>query len=657
VHPGRPIYNGHYVKVRPTALKNPKLVIYSPEMVRDLGFEEGEVYSEEFVAYFSGDVDGATTFTTDGNGEEMEGLNEIETWATPYALSIMGKRYTNNCPYGTGDGYGDGRAISIGEVVVPFKDDNGDSSHESLYPKHAARYELQLKGAGQTPFCRGADGRAVLRSSIREFLASEAMHHLGISTTRALSLIVSDDPGGDTSARPWYSDRAQTRALPTMDDPRLAQYDDQQKREIISQIAAQTRADPDVMREEKCAITTRVASSFVRIGHLDLFARRVEMVQAKLAAAKEKDDGDDLAMSIKDTQQYQELEDMMWHACFREYYDEAYAPYWESKDAKSAAMALMDAAMVRIAKMVAGWVRVGFVQGNFNADNCLVGGRTMDYGPFGFLDVYHPLSAKWTGSGDHFGFMNQPNAGYANFAVLAESLLPIVEANGGDADITRGEMLKKASEVFEKAVDEAITAKMGLDVGPPDMVKISDDLYGEIEPMLRTARADWTLFWRQLTYVAAKYKPADGDYDYDGMLSTLLGDDDTNPFYDTLSDDNRDTLRAWLKKWHKELTRCHEFITFSDTEVVPIEERMRLANPKFTLKEWMLVDAYTKADPGKIPGNPFSFKAVKPDYSIVQELFELCKDPYGEGTPENQKKYYRRAPAESLSAGGTAFMS
>lgn len=340
-------------------------------MAQELGFEEGEVYSEEFVKYFSGDVDGATTSSDDGDDEEMvmmEGLKEIETWATPYALSIMGKRYTNNCPYGTGDGYGDGRAISIGEVVVPFNhnDNNGDeSSHESLYPKHAARYELQLKGAGQTPFCRGADGRAVLRSSIREFLASEAMHHLGISTTRALSLIVSDDPGGDTSARPWYSDRAQTRALPTMDDPRLAQYDDQQKREIISQIAAQSKADPDVMREEKCAITTRVASSFVRIGHLDLFARRVEMMQAKLGAAKQlKNDGgeDGVDMSIKDTQQYQELEDMMWHACFREYYDEAYAPYWESKDAKSAAIALMDAAMVRIAKMVAGWVRVGFVQ-------------------------------------------------------------------------------------------------------------------------------------------------------------------------------------------------------------------------------------------------------------------------------------------------------
>ena len=281
--------------------------------------------------------------------------------------------------------------------------------------------------------------------------------------------------------------------------------------------------------------------------------------------------------------------------------------------------------------------------------------------PFGFLDVYHPLSAKWTGSGDHFGFMNQPNAGYANFAVLVESLLPIIEANGGDADEIRDEMLKKASKVFETAVDEAIASKMGLDIGPSDMVKIADDLYGDIEPVLRTARADWTLFWRQLTYVASKYKPSNSDVDYDGMLSTPLGDDDTNPFYDPLSDENQVFLRTWIEKWHKQLRRCHEFMTEQQSATgavaVPIEERMRVANPKYTLKEWMLVEAYSRADPGKIRGNPFSFKEVKADYSVIHELFELCKDPYGEGTPENQKKYYRRAPSESLRAGGTAFMS
>ena len=68
----------------------------------------------------------------------------------------------------------------------------------------------------------------------------------------------------------------------------------------------------------------------------------------------------------------------------------------------------------------------------------------------------------------------------------------------------------------------------------------------------------------------------------------------------------------------------------------------------------MLVEAYKKADPGKSPGNPFS---VSGDYSGIHELFRLCEDPYGEGTANDHENYYRRAPDESLRAGGTAFMS
>ncbi|KAL3776596.1 hypothetical protein HJC23_005796 [Cyclotella cryptica] len=642
-HPGRPIYNGHYVRVRPTPLTNPKLVIYSREMAKELRLSSWEVQSEAFVKYFSGDVEGATA--------DHEGIGEVETWATPYALSIMGRRYTNNCPYGTGDGYGDGRAISIGEVLIPKRSaslTNGDISQ--LYPVNASRFELQLKGAGQTPFFRGADGRAVLRSSIREFLASEAMHHLGISTTRALSLIVSDGPEGNKSMRPWYSSGGRKVNVPSMDDPRLAQYSDKEKREIISQLSVQAKADPDTMVEEKCAITTRVATSFVRVGHLDLFARRVEMVQ------QSGDEGIEVN-NVKDTEQYRELEDMMWHACYREYYDEAYAPYWEMKDATSAALALMKASMKRIAEMVAGWVRVGFVQGNFNADNCLVGGRTMDYGPFGFLDVYHPLSAKWTGSGDHFGFMNQPKAGFANFAVLVESLLPIIDANGSNADEIRDEILVNAQKVFSHAVDKAINSKLGLELSPPEMAREVDELWEEIEPLLRTARADWTLFWRQLTYVAAEFSPtkssiseAESHPDFDRMMENLLGNENTNPFYDPLSDEHRESLLAWLQKWHKTLVCAHKHAISlpSSDSILPPEERMRLSNPKYTLREWMLVEAYTKADGGKF---------VTPDFSLIHELYSLTKDPYGEGSAESHEKYYRRAPDESLRAGGTAFMS
>jgi len=109
-------------------------------------------------------------------------------WACGYALSIYGNEFYRNCPFQTGNGYGDGRAISVLEAVT-----NGQ------------RWEMQLKGGGRTPYCRGGDGRAVLRSSVREFLAQEHMHALGVPTSRSLSLYVSKT---ETVRRPWYQQAA-----------------------------------------------------------------------------------------------------------------------------------------------------------------------------------------------------------------------------------------------------------------------------------------------------------------------------------------------------------------------------------------------------------------------------------------------------------------
>ena len=395
-HPGRPVYNGHYVRVSPLPLKNPKLVLVSEDACHMLGLEKEEiVHSTEFLKYFSGDVKAAGALTS----QDVD----VETWSTPYALSIMGKRYVQD-EYG-GDGYGDGRAMSVGEVLVPHHPFEGSSSSTTIdpdsgievlsgqyYPEQARRYELQLKGSGPTPFCRGGDGRTVLRSSIREFLASEAMHHLNVGTTRALCLIASEGEKkkvffglkkkkteGDLTLRPWYSDKkkAMARMISTQ-DPRLAGYSEEDKREIVNQYAIRAKAEPQEMIEEKCAITTRVCRSFLRVGHFDLFARRVDTV-------KEEADGSTV---MKDTTEYKELEALMWHACYREFYNEAYAPFYELGDAKSAALILLECSMKKIAVMVADWVRVGFVQGNFNADNCLISGKTMDYGPFGWVEVY-----------------------------------------------------------------------------------------------------------------------------------------------------------------------------------------------------------------------------------------------------------------------------
>ena len=141
------------------------------------GLSDADCSTEAFIDFFSGDVGAVPGMTS---------------WATPYALAIMGTPMVRQCPFKDGTGYGDGRAVSMGEVVVDGK-----------------RWEMQLKGGGTTPFSRGADGRAVLRSSVREFLASEAMHGLGVPTTRALSLIVSES---ETVQRPWFV-AASTSAL------------------------------------------------------------------------------------------------------------------------------------------------------------------------------------------------------------------------------------------------------------------------------------------------------------------------------------------------------------------------------------------------------------------------------------------------------------
>jgi hypothetical protein len=200
------VKSGHFVRVKPTPLRNPRVALYSAAMVGNLGIAEDDVVgSTRFAKFFSGDADA---------------VPGMDTWATPYALSIMGKRQFQNCPFGNGNGYGDGRAVSVGEVLGTRKGDDGDLTETQ-------RWEMQLKGGGPTPFCRGADGRAVLRSSIREFLASEAMFHLGVDTTRALSLVVSDPPG-DVVRRPWYDPNVTQKPAPniSMDDPRLSRFPD-----------------------------------------------------------------------------------------------------------------------------------------------------------------------------------------------------------------------------------------------------------------------------------------------------------------------------------------------------------------------------------------------------------------------------------------------
>jgi len=557
----REVKSGHWVPVRPTALKRPKLVIFSPGMAEELGLSEVACSSDDFLRFFSGDADA---------------LPGLKTWATPYALSIMGKPLYDNCPFKNGNGYGDGRAISVGEVVSPS----------------GKRWEMQLKGAGQTPFCRGADGRAVLRSSVREFLASEAMHHLGISTTRALSLIVSQ---GDTVGRAWYSGDRDTASA--SDDPRLANIPPQM-REMLMQMLREQSGEPDVMVDEACAITCRVAPSFARIGHLDLFARRA----AKSGATEA---------------QREEHRMMVQHAINREFPE-----LLPGASLAERALAFFGSSVESIAELVAGWLRVGFCQGNFNCDNCLVAGRTMDYGPFGFMDKYDPHFAKWVGSGQHFAFRNQPEAALANLGTLAKSLEPLLDSAGIEALNAKKQA---ANEIVQRVVDIMWCRKLGLLAGIDAARDAGRSLFNEVETLLKDSSADYVMLFRLLGPVAAGAPHASEA----ALLEPLQ-----IAFYEPLTASLEDRWRQWVQKWLRLLA--------DDGGLSSAAARMASVNPKYVLREHMLVDAYNAAREG--------------DFSTVHELHTLIQDPYSE-QPALEAKYFRRAPDAALSRGGTAIMT
>ena len=190
----RQVRGACYSRVTPRKVSSPQLLAFSPEVARLLGISIETCRNSDFTEIFVG--------------------NRLLAGMNPYAMCYGGHQFGNWAGQ-----LGDGRAINLGEV------DTGKNSH----------WTLQLKGAGPTPYSRSADGLAVLRSSLREFLCSEAMHHLGIPTTRALSLIAT----GEQVVRDMFYD-----------------------------------GHP---REEPGAVVCRVAQSFIRFGNFELPASRKEV--------------------------------------------------------------------------------------------------------------------------------------------------------------------------------------------------------------------------------------------------------------------------------------------------------------------------------------------------------------------------------------------
>ena len=476
-HMPRQVFSGHYVPVTPTPLAAPKYVAHSKTLFNELGLSDALAQNEQFRNLFSGNIKAAQA--------PIRGYG----WATGYALSIYASEYTQQCPFGTGNGYGDGRAISIFEGLFNGK-----------------RWEMQLKGGGRTPYCRGADGRAVLRSSVREFLAQEFMHALGIPTSRSLTLYVSQV---ETVRRGWYSENSQS-------------------------------LDPDILVDTPAAITTRVAPSFLRVGQLELFARR--------------------ARSKAHPNAQNELKMIVEHLIERNYRQEIDP----GLDFSNQVIELATLFRSRLTKLVANWIRVGYCQGNFNSDNCAAGGFTLDYGPFGFCEQFDPSFQPWTGGGEHFAFFNQTFAAEANFEMFWKSLRQLLD---GDAQnlAQLDQIREEFAEVMQQEIEAMWVKKLGLN-------SFNSSLVNELLELMIISKIDYTVFFRRLSVI-----PED--------LSMLK-----ESFYMPSSEQLDARWNNWLQNWHLQLKGCNELGARSAA--------MQSSNPNITWREWLIAPAYEKAAQG-----------------------------------------------------------
>ena len=530
----RQVFSGHYVPVHPTPIESPIYITHSKNFFDELGFCHTLAKSEDFIQMFSGDT-----------SQLPEPLRKTG-WATGYALSIYGTEYYEQCPFKTGNGYGDGRAISILEAIINGK-----------------RWEMQLKGGGRTPYCRGADGRAVLRSSIREFLAQEHMHALGVPTSRSLSLYASQT---EKVRRPWFLNGSYSK-------------------------------DPEIMIEESVAISTRVAPSFLRVGQLELFGRRARKNEHPKAM--------------------EELEMIMLHLIDREYSD----VIDKNLTTEEKVVLLTREFRSRLTSLVANWIRVGYCQGNFNGDNCAAGGFTLDYGPFGFMDMFDPRYQPWTGGGAHFSFLNQPQAAERNFHMFCKALQPLIESHENNL-----QELEKIRDGFSKVMQEKMTQMWASKLG---LQTFNANILNELIELMIETSVDYTIFFRELSCV-----PDD--------ISLL-----TKSFYgDTINDEK--ILRSWsgwLKKWKSLINDTNPiYINATSPESSEkLSKEMKQVNPKYSLREWFLVPAYQEAE--------------KTNYTLIKELQEVMTNPYAEQLSEVEKKFYKEKPSEFFDIAGISHIS
>ncbi|MFD1605038.1 YdiU family protein [Flavobacterium artemisiae] len=481
----RQVKNTVFSYVNPTKTSNPKLIHASEEVAEMVGISKDEIQTEEFLNVFSG--------------------NDIFPETRPFAMCYAGHQFGNWAGQ-----LGDGRAINLMEV-----------EHNNQF------FMLQLKGAGKTPYSRTADGLAVLRSSIREYLCAEAMHYLGVPTTRSVSLALSGD---------------------------------QVLRDVLY------NGNPAY---EKGAIVCRVAPSFIRFGSFEMLTARNELKNLKNL----------VEFTIK------------------HYYPEI------KGEPKEQYIQFFQTVADKTREMILHWQRVGFVHGVMNTDNMSIHGITIDYGPYGWLENYDP---DWTpnttdSQNRRYRFGNQPQVAQWNLFQLANALYPLVNEAAPLEKI-----LDSFINDFERDYKVIFLSKLGLFTSS----EADDKIITGLEEILQLSETDMTIFFRNLSQITKE----------DSVESAFEKIEYSFYKFDEIKEN---ILTAW-QKWFAVYLKRLQSENLSDEERA---QKMNQINPKYVLRNYMAQLAIDAAD--------------KEDYSLIDELFQLLKNPYDE-QPEAEKWFAKR---------------
>ncbi|RMZ83394.1 hypothetical protein DV737_g1727, partial [Chaetothyriales sp. CBS 132003] len=548
----RIVHKALYTYVRPEVTEDPELLAVSTTALRDLGLSEEAAQTDEFKAVVAGNK-----FYWDAE----PGNEGVYPWAQCYG----------GFQFGSWAGQlGDGRAISL---------------FEATNPATQKRYEVQLKGAGRTPYSRFADGKAVLRSSIREFVVSEYLNALGVATTRALSLTLCP------------------------------------KSQVVRE------------RLEPGAIVCRFAETWIRFGTFDLMRARGDRDLTRLTAtyvAEEVFGGwDKLPGLLAAAEDGDGGEDDAKDA----YLDPPRGVPKEALQGKEGEEQNRFARLYReiarrSARMVAWWQAYGFMNGVLNTDNTSIYGLSIDYGPFAFMDHFDPTyTPNHDDSLGRYSYQSQPTIIWWNLVRLGEALGELIGSGervdqelfvekGVEEDfapvlIKRGETIihqtgNEYKQVFLGEYRRLMTARLGLKT-----YKDSDfnHLFSSLLDTMEALELDFNHFFRRLSYVKL------GDVDTEAKRKATAKRFFHSQGITALNETEQsasDKVGEWLARWRERIIEDWGEAESADKQR---EESMAAVNPNFVPRGWLLDEVIERVE-------------KKSNRDILPGLMKMALEPF-----------------------------